>query len=195
MKRQGAGVLLVAAAMAVAVAVLVAAGGCGRTPEAPPGNPPTVAPEADVDLDTVHTYQPATVRLAVPQPATVELPDTRDLLQRLAADAGTEAVVTLEFAEPAAPADFSLVVFVNTPGAGADTPVTAPGFVGTVGFPHPGSEDPVRAVLPATDAIRGAAATGPVTFTIVPVGYPDRPVMSQVIEVTVSVAVVRSFPR
>jgi hypothetical protein len=185
------------------VAVLSITAGCGR--DSPPGARPsattpastpatvTPAPAAGVRLDTVHEYPPVTVPLAADQPATVEVADAADLADRLARSAALEAVITLSFDDPEALPDFSIVVFVNTPEADADTPTTAPGFIGTVSPADPGgrTDQPVLSVLPARSAVDRTDWSATLQVTLVPIPYPDRSTTRQAYEVTVAAAIVR----
>jgi hypothetical protein len=96
---------------------------------------------APVSLEEERTYEPEQAKLTVPNPLTVELPDTADVTTQLAEDDDREAVLTLEFEHMAQPPDFGLVVFVNTPAANSDTPVTDPGYLGSIAFFHPEEEE------------------------------------------------------
>jgi hypothetical protein len=179
--------------LVTAVAIVTAVAGCGAggpgggdgTPPdvTPPDRPATAAPEADVGLDLIHAYPPASVTVAAGRPVTVEIPGTDGIIDRIAAeaerdpDAVVEVVVTIEFGEADRWPDYSIVVLVNTPDADtpdADTPgaaADAAGFVGTVAFPHgdpPAGGDPLRVFLPATGALSRTAGSGPVTITLLP---------------------------
>jgi hypothetical protein len=185
-------------------------GGTGDTPPggtAPAGTPPdrpaTVAPEADVGLDPIHTYPPATVTVDGRHPVTVEIPGTAGIIDRITTeaqrdpDAGVEAVVTIEFGAADRWPDYSLLVFVNTPDADADTATGAPGFTGSVAFPHgdpSGGDEPLRAILPATGAINRTAGTGLITVTLVPQARAPGSPTGQAIDVTVTLSLMRATP-
>ncbi len=200
MKRPAAGVTGLAAVL------LAAAAGCGNDTPAPdqPLRPqPTVepAPQAEAQLDTIHQYPSAVLQLAAPQPATVQLAGTEQLTARIDTeaarepDADIEAVVILDFGELTTSPGYALIVFVNTPDADLDTPTSAPGFIGTVAFPHrdpPAAGQPVRALLPATDAIRASTDSDAVRVTLVPDPDTDHPASRATLEVRVTVTLVRA---
>jgi hypothetical protein len=133
----------------------------------------------------------------VPETVTVQLPDTAGLAAELAQDEDREALLELEFEHVPDPTDFSFLVFVNTPTASPDTPVTDPGFIGTVSFFPAGvdHQEPDVVRLPARHAIERINAEGPLSVTLVPVPFPNVQISPRDLGVTVTAAVVQSEGR
>jgi hypothetical protein len=149
---------------------------------------------APVRVEPVQRYEPVRPRMVVPRALTVELPGTEELASELAQDDNHEAMISLEFAHLGEATDFSVLVFVNTPRAGADTPTTAPGFVGAVAFFHGQDQQhtATTAQLPARGAIERSETRGPLNVTLLPVGFPDRRISARELDVTATVELVRS---
>jgi hypothetical protein len=182
-------------ALSIALAILsMSAANCNRTPEEPAVRPNVEAPTSGSALDPIHTYQPANARLSAPRPATVSLPDTADVTAQLAEDDDREAVLTLEFEHMAEPPDFGLVVFINSPAANLDTPLTDPGYLGSIAFSHTEGDEPEATIvqLPARNAIERSDTEGPLSITLVPVPFPNAQISPQAIDLTATIAVVHS---
>jgi hypothetical protein len=149
---------------------------------------------APVSVEEERTYEPEQATLTNPTPLTVELPDTSDVTAQLAEDDDREAVLTLEFEHIAEPPDFGLVVFVNSPAANLDTPLTDPGYLGSIAFFHPagGKHEATIVQLPARNAIEQTDTEGPLSITLVPASSPNAQISPQAIDLTATIAVVNS---
>ncbi len=148
---------------------------------------------AAVRAEVIEQYPTVTPTLAVPTPLPVQLPDTIDVSERLERDDEVEAVITLEFPQVEHVPDLGLLVFVNTARAGADTPTSAPGFLGTINFFHDhGHQHPTTVRLPARRAIVGTAPPGPIEVTLVPVAVPGRRLPAEALDVRTHLELVRA---
>lgn len=145
-------------------------------------------------LETEHEYPPATATLTAARPVTVEVPGTDDIADRLARlGDGAEAVVEIVFEDPSAAPGFTMVVFVGTPGADAETAPSAPGFLGSVSFlRYPSDDQPARARLPARDAIERTGVTEDLQITLVPIAGSESSHADDTYQATVKISVVRT---
>jgi hypothetical protein len=147
-------------------------------------------------LDTRNRSAAPTVSGNTSASMTANVPGTEGMVKQIRGGGGDlDAHVVLTVTYTSRP-DFSLLVFVNTPNAAGDTPITVPGFVGSVAiFPHDVDAHHDGAAsfrLPATDAVAKTSAGGPVTVTIVPITAPGRQLTAQTVTVTATVELVVS---
>ena len=150
---------------------------------------------ARTTLDTKRRFAAPAARLQARRPIVVDIAGTDDLTKELAA-ADTEVHVVLDLEQPTAP-DFAALVFLNTPDATANTPLTAPGYAGAIAFfgssdanDHHSANPSIR--LSVTGVIRKLGATSGFTATLVPVPYSGRSSGRQTVTVTASLEVVVS---
>jgi hypothetical protein len=146
---------------------------------------------AHVTLETRKRLQGAVVE-ASEKRVSVTFPGSEDLDRQLAQVGANEAHLVFQIGHPAGPPD-AVLVFLNTPNATADTPITG-GFVGSVAFfEHPGHGSPPFR-LPLTAALKKAPPpSGKAnTVTFIPAAFPDRASTPQILGVAATLDLVLS---
>jgi hypothetical protein len=148
---------------------------------------------ARTSLETRKQF-PGTVEQAGEERVVVAFRGSEDLDKQLAGAGAGEVHLVFRIGHRAGPPDVSVLVFLNTPDAGADTPITG-GFAGSISFfEHEGHGDhgqgPFR--LPVTAALKRVGSQSKVTATFVPVPFPGRTSTPQVLDVNAALHVVRS---
>jgi len=138
---------------------------------------------ADVELK-VHKRFSTDAEIDASQPVVISIPQTKDVL----AD-NLDLNLTLRVSHTKS-LDFAILIFINTPDATADTPVDAPGFVGSMAFfGHPEHHEftgsGVR--LPISKEFARTSKPDDLTATIVPVPYPGRTVTPDKLRVTAAI--------
>jgi hypothetical protein len=126
----------------------------------------------------------------------VQYPGTVDIDKQLAdLGADTQAHLVFTVAHATALADLALMVFIDTPQATNDTPVSSVGFAGSVAFfeHEGGGHGRPQFRVPLTAALRrsGPRQTA-LTSTFVPVALPGRPAAKQPLVVNTALHLTQS---
>jgi hypothetical protein len=148
-----------------------------------------------VSLETRRQFR-GTVVEASEERVVVAFPGTEGLDKQLADAGASEVHLVFRVGHRAGPPDVSVVVFLNTPDARPDTPITG-GFVGSIAFfEHQGhaehGQGPSPFRLPAMAALKQVGGPEAVTATFVPVAFPARGSIPQVLDVSAALHLVRS---
>jgi hypothetical protein len=147
---------------------------------------------AKVTLDTVKRF-PGTVTEAATDHVTVTFRGTADLEQQLPQSGANEAHLVCKIAHKASPPEFSVLVYLNAPKASVAGQITA-GFVGGLAFfEHPGhGSPPFRLLLTSALKEAPAPAGADITATFVPVTFPGRESVPEVLEIGASLDLMQS---
>jgi hypothetical protein len=139
------------------------------------------------------TLPSPSVSLSTLDPIEVDIPGSEGFAGHIKGGGGNrDAHVTLSFTYTEQP-EFVAHIFVDTPGATADTPIAEPGFVGAVAFFwHHEGQATMRFRLPATVAVAAKKRSSSSTITVVPVGYPGQQPQAHTVEITAALEVVES---
>jgi hypothetical protein len=148
---------------------------------------------ATVTLDTVKSF-PGTVTEATTDHVTVIFRGTADIAQLLPQSGANEVHLVCKIAHKASPPQFSVLVYLNAPKGSVGGQISS-GLAGGLGFfEHPGHGSP-QFRLSLTNVLKEAPApTGAdITATFVRDVFPDRESTPEVLEVSASVDLMKSF--
>jgi hypothetical protein len=139
-----------------------------------------------ITLESRQTFDAPAAKLAAPQPLVISFPGTEDLPRKVVND--MKVRVNIRFTHTETP-NFAVLAFLNTPKADARTPESEPGFLGSIGFFDHGpqahhAETVVR--LSGGEVVKRVGRPGPMTLALVPIGYPQRQLKAQTVDVTAS---------